>query len=92
MILNPVFLESVAFLGASALALGIVAVAALGLWRAINDERPLLLSDVLALEGVDMGAHLNGVGARLVAVAARLLSLAGAAHRCERERHSEVPA
>jgi hypothetical protein len=80
---NPLLLEWIAFFGATALALGIAAIAALGLWRAMSDERPLLLSELLALEGVDMGERVQGAGARQFAVAARACMQCSARERCE---------
>lgn len=76
-------LQWIAFLGATALGLGIVAIAVLGLWRAMTDERPLLLSELLALEGVDMGLGVRGVGARQFAIAARTCMQCTARARCE---------
>lgn len=89
---NPLLLESIAFFGATALGLGIAAVAALGLWRAMSDERPLLLSEILALEGVDMGRRVKGAGARQFAVAARACMQCSRRGRCEdwlSARHGE---
>ena len=80
---NLTFLQSVALLGATALALGIVALALLGLWRAIGDERPLLLSDLLAFEGIDMAEHIRGAGAYQFALAARKCMQCTERARCE---------
>jgi hypothetical protein len=80
---DPMLLQSIAILGATALGLGIAVVAGLGLWRAISDERPLLLSELLALEGVDMGVRVRGTGARQFALAARTCVQCTARGRCE---------
>jgi hypothetical protein len=80
---NPLLLESIAVLGATALALGIAAIAALGLWRAMNDERPLLLSDLLAFEAIDMGEHATDAGVRQFALAAKICMQCDARDRCE---------
>jgi hypothetical protein len=80
---DPLLLQSIAFFGATALGLGIAAIAVLGLWRAMTDERPLLLSDLLALEGIDMGRHVKGAGARQFALAARRCMHCTARERCE---------
>ena len=80
---NPVFLEWVALLGATALGLGIVAAAVLGLWRAMGDERPLLLADLLAFEGIEMGEHVAGAGARQFALAARKCMQCAVRPQCE---------
>ena len=80
---DPVLLQWIAFLGASALGLGIAAVAALALWRAMTDERPLFLSELLALEGVDIGLGVRGAGARQFAIAARTCLQCTARARCE---------
>jgi|SRR5689334_18164613 hypothetical protein len=80
---NPVFLEWVAFLGATALGLGIATAAILGLWRAIADQRPLLLADLLAFEGIEMGGHVAGAGARQFALAARKCMQCTARPQCE---------
>lgn len=80
---DPLFLQWIAFLGATVLGIGIVGVAALGLWRALTDERPLLLADLLALEGIDMGSRVKGVGARQFALAARKCMDCAARERCE---------
>lgn len=80
---NPMLLESIAFFGATALGLGILAIAMLGLWRAMTDERPLLISELLALEGVDFAAQARGVSARQFALAARKCMQCVARERCE---------
>ena len=54
MVADPVLLQSIALFGATALGLGIVAIALLGLWRALTDEPPLLLLDLLAAEGIEV--------------------------------------
>ena len=68
---DPLLLEWMALFGATALGAGILVFAVLALWRAMIDERPLLLPEVLRLAGVDMAAHANGTGAREFALAAR---------------------
>jgi hypothetical protein len=83
MVANPLLLESLAVLGATALAFVIVALAAIGLWRAVCDERPLLLAEVLAFEGIDMGEHVTGAGARQFALAASKCMRCGAREPCE---------
>ena len=83
MVADPVLLQSMAFFGATALGLGIVAVALLGVWQAVTDERPLLLSELLSLEGVDMGMRVKGTGARQFAIAARACMRCTARARCE---------
>jgi hypothetical protein len=80
---NPLLLESIAIFGATALGAGIILVAALALWRAMSDERPLLLAEVLAFEGIDMAKHVKGAGAMQFAVAARRCMDCGARGRCE---------
>lgn len=80
---NPLLLESIALLGATALALGIIALAALGLWRALCDERPLLLTELLAFEGIDVAAQARGAGARQFALAARKCMECEAREACE---------
>ncbi len=80
---DPILLQSIAFFGATALGVGIVAVGVLGLWRAMTDERPLLLSQLLALQGVEMDRGLNGLGARQFAIAARRCMDCAARVRCE---------
>jgi hypothetical protein len=79
---DALFLQSIAFFGAAMLGLVIAVVGAAALWRAIADERPLLLSELLALEGVDMGARVRGVGAREFALAARTCMRCTARERC----------
>ncbi len=68
---NPLLLEWIAFFGATALGVGIVVLAALALWREMSDERPLLLADLLAFQGIDIGDHVKGTGAGEFALAAR---------------------
>ena|SRR5689334_3729156 len=80
---DPALLQTIAFLGGSALICGIVLFAALGLWRAMTDERPLLLSELLALEGVDMAPRIRGVGAAQFGTAARKCMACAARARCE---------
>ena len=80
---NPMLLESIALLGATALGVGIIVLAALALWQAMSDERPLLLAEVLASEGIDMAEHVKGMGARQFALAARKCMDCGARGRCE---------
>lgn len=80
---DPMLLQSIAFFGATALGLGIAAVAVLGLWRAMTDERPLLLSELLAIEGVDMAGGVKGVGARQFAIAARACMQCTSRARCQ---------
>src|SRR5689334_8978694 len=80
---NPVLLEWLAYFGAAALGTGIIVLAALDLWRAINDERPLLLAEMLALEGIDMAAQARGTGAGQFALAATKCADCGARGRCE---------
>ena len=83
MVANPLLLQSIAALGATALALGIVALALLGMWRAISDERPLLLSRLLAFEGIDMAERLGDTDARQFALAARKCMFCAERERCE---------
>lgn len=83
MVANPLLLESLAVLGATALGLGIVALAVLGLWRAMTDERPLLLSRLLVFEGIEMSEHLTGAGTRQFALAARKCMQCSAREQCE---------
>ena len=80
---NPILLQSIAVLGATALALGIVALALLGMWRAMADERPLFLSELLAFEGIDMAERIRGTGARQFALAARKCMQCAERERCE---------
>lgn len=68
---NPLLLEWIAVFGATALGLGIVVLAARALWRAVTDERPLFLADVLRFQGIDMAMHVKGALARQFALAAR---------------------
>jgi hypothetical protein len=82
MVADPVFLQSIAFFGAAMLGLVIAVVTALAVWGATSDERPLLLSELLALEGVDMGARVKGAGARQFALAARACMRCAAHERC----------
>lgn len=80
---DPALLQSIAIFGATALGLGIAVLAALTLWRAMTDERPLLLSELLTLEGVEMGARPRGAGGRQFALAARTCMECRARERCE---------
>jgi hypothetical protein len=83
MVADSMLLPSIAYFGAAALGVGIVAVAVAGLWRAMTDERPLLLAQLLDRESVDMGPRLTGVGARQFALAARRCMRCAARERCE---------
>ena len=83
MVANPLLLESLAILAATALGFGIVALAVAGLWRAAVDERRLLLAEVLAFEGIDMSEHVTGTGARQYALAAGRCMRCGAREQCE---------
>lgn len=83
MVANPLLLEWIALFGATALGTGILVLAALALWRAMTDERPLLLAEVLRLAGVDMAAHVTGTGAREFALAARRCMDCGVRGECE---------
>jgi hypothetical protein len=80
---SPLFLESLALLGATALGLAIFAIAIAALWRAMSDERPLLLSGLLSFEGIEMGEHVSGAGAHQFALAARKCMQCGARGQCE---------
>ena len=64
MVADAVFLHSIAVLGATALGLGIVAVALLGLWRAMTDEPPLLLFELLVAEGIEWERDVGDVATR----------------------------
>ena len=79
---NPALLASIAFFGATALGLGIVAIAAFSLWRAVADARRLLLAEVLVLEGVDLAQRVRGAGGREFALAARTCMECTARERC----------
>ena len=76
-------LQWIAFFGVAALGLGILAFAAVALWREMIDERPLLLAQLLAREHVEMSPHVSGVGARQFALAARRCMHCAARERCE---------
>ncbi len=80
---NPLLLQWIAFFGATALGVTIIVLAALALWREMSEERPLLLAKVLAFEGVDLGDHVTGAGARQFALAARKCVHCGARGECE---------
>ena len=80
---DPLLLQWIAFLGATALGVGIALVAALALWRAMSDERPLLLAELLALEGIEMGSRVKGTGARQFALAARKCMDCAERGRCQ---------
>jgi hypothetical protein len=80
---NPILLQSIAILGAAALALGFAALAGLAMWRAMSDARPLLLSDLLTFEGVDMAERIRGAGAHQFALAARKCMQCEERERCE---------
>lgn len=64
MVADAVFLHSIAVLGATALGLGIAAVALLGLWRAMTDEPPLLLFELLAAEGIELERAVGDLATR----------------------------
>lgn len=80
---NPMLLQWLALYSAGALGLWLVVLGAVGLWRAMRDERPLLLADVLGFEGIDMAQHVQGAGARQFALAARKCMDCAARDRCE---------
>lgn len=80
---NPLLLQSIALLGASALAIGVVALVAFGLWRAMGDARPLFLSELIAFEGIDLDEQVRGAGAHQFALAARKCLQCAERARCE---------
>jgi len=61
---DPALLQSIAFFGATALGLGIVAIALLGLWRAMSDGAPLVLFERPAGEGIEAQPDVGDVAAR----------------------------
>lgn len=61
---DPALLQSIAFFGATALGLGIVAIALLGLWRAMSDGAPLVLFERPAAQGIEVEPDVGDAAAR----------------------------
>lgn len=79
---NPSFLDLVAILGASILAVFIVAVAVMTGLQAVADNSPTLLARVLGTQGIDLLQATEGTEGREFALAVRRCTRCAGRDRC----------
>jgi hypothetical protein len=79
---DSTLLELIAILGASALAIFIVAIAIMSGMQAVADNRPTLLSRVLAAQGLDPFQAMAGAEGREFGLAMRRCTRCSGRERC----------